>query len=119
MGNDLQYRTKTFALAIIALVKKLDGSVGDREIGKQLIRSAMLVGSNTRATFRARSSKEYIAKAKIVIEEADESAYWLELLEASSDSDKIMHNELNLLQKEAEEITAIFISLVRKEKERT
>lgn len=76
MDNDLKHRTKIFALEVIELVEKLSNSLFERELSRQLIRSAMSVGANTRAAFRGRSKREFIAKMGIVIEEVDESAFW-------------------------------------------
>lgn len=77
---ELKQRTKQFALRVMKLVGALpEDSVG-RTIGNQLIRSATSVGANYRAACRARSKAEFTAKLQIVIEEADESCYWLELI---------------------------------------
>ena len=80
MNTDLKQRTKDYALAVIRLGVTLPKSEVGRVIGRQLLRSGTSVGANTRAAFRGRSKKEFIAKLGIVIEEADESLYWLELL---------------------------------------
>jgi four helix bundle protein len=73
-------RTKRFALAVLRLVDQLPaGKVAD-VIGNQLVRSATSVAANYRASCRARSRREFIAKMGIVEEEADESQFWLEVL---------------------------------------
>lgn len=113
--KDLKDRTKKFSIRVINLVKQLDNTLGDREIGRQLIRSGMSVGANTRAAFRGRSKKEFIAKLGIVIEEADESSFWMDMLEETSSS-KINKQELNALNKEAIELTSIFVSVKQKNK---
>lgn len=82
-------------------------------IGDQLLKSGTSVGANTRASFRARSRKEYVAKLGIVIEEADESIFWLEILE-SSDIGNL--EETKKLKQEAEELTKIFVSIYQKYK---
>ena len=109
--NNLQNRTKLFSVAIVKYVQSLPQTYIAREIGRQLLRSGMSVGSNTRAAYRARSKKEFIAKLGVVIEEADESAFWLELITESE-----IHNaeEINQLHKEANELVSIFISVVKK-----
>lgn len=114
--KDLKDRTKKFSVRVIRLVKQLDNTLGDREIGRQLIRSGMSVGANTRAAFRGRSKKEFVAKLGIVIEEADESAFWMEMLEETSESSKLNKQELNTLNKEAVQLTSIFVSVVQKNK---
>ena len=79
-ADDFKKRTKQFALRILKLVEALPNTVAGRTIGGQLVRSGTSVGSNYRAACRGRSKPEFIAKLGIVEEEADESAYWLELI---------------------------------------
>lgn len=114
--KDLKDRTKKISIRVINLVKQLDNTIGDREIGRQLIRSGMSVGANTRAAFRGRSKKEFVAKLGIVIEEADKSAFWMEMLEETSGSSKLNKQELKTLNKEAIELTSIFVSVAQKNK---
>jgi four helix bundle protein len=78
--DELKQRTKQFALKVIKLVGLLPRSIEGQVIGKQLIRSATSVGANYRAACRGRSKAEFIAKLGIVEEEADETAYWFELI---------------------------------------
>ncbi|HSP45682.1 MAG TPA: four helix bundle protein [Chthoniobacterales bacterium] len=73
-------RTKQFALRIMKLVGALPRSIQGRAIGGQLMRSGTSVAANYRAACRARSKAEFIAKLGTVEEEADESAFWLELI---------------------------------------
>ncbi len=79
-ADDLKKRTKQFALRILKIVAALPNTIQGRAIGGQLVRSGTSVGSNYRASCRARSKAEFIAKLGIVEEEADESAFWLELI---------------------------------------
>ena len=79
-ADDFKKRTKQFALRILKLVEALPNTVAGRTIGGQLVRSGTSVGSNYRAACRGRSRAEFISKLGIVEEEADESAYWLELI---------------------------------------
>ena len=79
-ANELKTRTKQFGLRIIRLVESLPNTQTARVIGNQLIRSGISVGANYRAACRGRSKAEFIAKAGISIEEADESLYWMEML---------------------------------------
>ena len=108
---DLKDRTKQFALTVITLYKTLPKTVEAQVIGKQLLRAGTSVGANTRAAFRGRSKREYVAKLGIVIEEADESGFWLELL---SDSGILALPVTAPLQKEANELVSIFTSLVKR-----
>ncbi len=105
-ANNLQVRTKTFALRIIKLVNALPDNITGRTIANQLIRSGTSVGANYRAVCRSRSRNDFIAKLGIVIEEVDESAFWLELIIEA----KIMPLELiKSLLDEANELTAIMV----------
>ena len=76
----LRTRTKQFAIDAIALCERLPRSRTADVIGRQLLRSATSVGANYRAACHARSRAEFVAKLGIVEEEADESAFWMELL---------------------------------------
>lgn len=103
--EELKKRTKQFALRVIKLYKSLPKGKEVEVVGTQLLRSATSVGANYRAACRARSVADFISKITIVEEEADESAYWIELLMESA----IMKKELlNEILKEATELTAIF-----------
>lgn len=77
---DLKQRTKNFSLRVLKLVSALPDTIAGRAIGGQLIRSGTSVGSNYRSACRGRSKREFIAKLGIVEEEADESAFWMELI---------------------------------------
>jgi len=79
-ANELKKRTKLFALRILKLVDALPKSTQGRAIAGQLVRAGTSVGSNYRAACRGRSRAEFVAKLGVVEEEADESAFWLELI---------------------------------------
>lgn len=106
-SEDLKRRTKQYALRIIKLIKALPKTVEGRTIGNQLIRSGTSVGANYRAVLRARSTAEFIAKLGIIIEEADESAFWLELI---IDSQLLQKELVEPLLQETNELTAIMVS---------
>jgi four helix bundle protein len=80
MSAELTARTRRFALDTIELCSRLPKRAEYQVIGRQLLRSATSVGANYRAATRARSRADFVAKLAIVEEEADESAYWMELL---------------------------------------
>lgn len=94
-------RTKKLAIDIIQTLSPLPYSDALGIIRKQIIRSATSTAANYRAMGRARSSKERFAKLSIVIEEADETLFWLDLLDELKhvDNDKVEN-----LKKETEEI---------------
>ncbi len=105
--GDLRDRTKQFALQIVQLVEALPSSQTTAVIGKQLLRSATAVGANYRSACRSRSRADFISKITVVEEEADETAYWLELLHELHVIDE---HQFGLLWKEASELTAIFVT---------
>jgi len=109
-ANELKDRTKRFALRIMKLVDALPQSTAGWAIGKQLIRAGTSVGANYRAACRGRSKAEFAAKLGIVIEEADECGYWLELI---MDGDLLPRPQVEPLHKEANELAAIFVASVR------
>ena len=109
MDKDLKTRTKKFALEIIKLVSELPKTTAGFELGKQLLRSGTSVGANYRSSQRGRSRAEFISKLSIVQEEADESVFWLELILESGLLDQ---ERINSCLKEANELTAIFTSMV-------
>jgi four helix bundle protein len=102
--DELKARTKQFALRVIRLVDALPGDVKRRAIANQIIRSATSVAANYRAACRARSRAEFIAKIGVVEEEADETAFWLELI---IDSGIRSETQIEPLLKEAGELVAI------------
>jgi four helix bundle protein len=78
--DELKNRTKQFGLRVIRLVESLPNTKTATTTGGQLLRCGTSVGANYRAACRGRSKAEFIAKLGTVEEEADESAYWLEML---------------------------------------
>ena len=107
MSAELKERTKVFALRILKLVAALPKSPEGRIIAGQIGRSGTAVGANYRASCRARSKAEFIAKIGIVEEEADETAYWLELIAGSGMMPAV---KVAPLLQEADELTAIMAS---------
>ena len=108
--QEFKERTKNLALRAIRVVDSLPKTISAQVIGKQLLRSATSVGANYRAACRARSRADMIAKLAIVEEEADETAYWLELLVASA---IVPENKLRSLIEETEEIVAMTVASIR------
>ena len=113
--QQLRDRTKAFSIKVVRLCRSLPGRWDISELGKQLLRSGCSVAANYRACGRARSDKEFCSKLGVVVEEADESQLWLELLpEAFPKIDAALHKEL---LREAGELTAIFTASHRTAKE--
>jgi four helix bundle protein len=78
--QELRKRTKTFAVDIIRFCRTLPRTDESRQASRQLLRAGMSVGANYRSACRRRSDADFIAKLGIVIEEADEAGFWLEIL---------------------------------------
>jgi four helix bundle protein len=102
---ELKDRTKAFALRIIKMIRGLPPGMESRVIGHQLLRCGTAVAANYRAVCRARSRAEFVSKMSIVLEEADEAAFWLELI---VDAELISETRLGGLRAEANELVAIF-----------
>jgi len=102
--DELLQRTKRFGLAILRLVDRLPNTVAGRAVAGQLVRCGTSVGANYRAACRGRSKREFVAKLGVVEEEADESAYWLELI---ADSQLLDPTELRPIYAEAQSIRKI------------
>ena len=112
-NDDLIERTKQFALRVIRLFVSLPKTREAQVLGKQLLRPGTSVGANYREAHRARSQAEFAAKCGDSLREIEESAYWLELLEESG---IVPATKLKDLRAEADELTAIFVTIVTKSK---
>jgi len=108
--NKLKERCKKFALSILRLADTVPNTISGRAISSQLIRAATSVGANYRAACRGRSKADFIAKLGIVLEEADECDYWLELL---VDARLIKKEDAHLCRIEADELTAIMTANIK------
>ena len=105
--KDLTERTKKFAHRCVKLAMALPDTALGRHIQGQVIRCSTSVAANYRATCLSQSKPSFTAKLSIVLEEADESAFWLEFI---IDENLLKENMVKPLLKEAEELTAIFAS---------
>lgn len=106
--EDLTIRTRRFSVEIIKLSDTFKYSISKTIVITQLVKSGTSVGANYRAARRARSDREFVSKINIVLEEADESAYWLEIIQ------EMKWKNVDDLLKEANELTAIFVSILKK-----
>ena len=109
-SEELKNRTKKFAIRIVKLFRSLPKTEEARVIGKQVLRSGTSVAANYRAVCRARFKAEFVAKIGIVVEEADETVFWLELL---IETGILEAKLLNSLLSEAQELLAIFAASQR------
>jgi four helix bundle protein len=109
--EELKYRTKNFAVAVIKYVEALPKNKTNDVISYQIIKSATSVGANYRSACRGRSTAEFISKLNIVIEECDETTYWLEITDETNVN--IDREMLKQLHKESNELTAIFTAALK------
>ena len=106
----LKTRTRQFSLAIIDLVEKLPVTTSSKIIAYQIAKSGTSVGANYRAVCRARSDREFISKMEIVLEESDETLFWLEIIKEKQWVDVSL---VDAIWKEGNELTAIFVSSLK------
>ena len=104
-AEELKRRTFAFGLRIIQFCRTLRQSWEGRELSDQLFRAGTRVGANYRAACRARSHADFVAKLGFVVEEADESVYWLEMIGAASIANG---PQLQSLLNESQELSRIF-----------
>jgi len=110
---DLKVRTREFALRIIRRFVALPKTREAQVIGNQVLRSGTSVGANYREGTRARSRLEYATKLNVGLMELEETLNWLELLEEA----KIFSaGKLVALKSETSELSAIFVTLIKKAK---
>ena len=112
----LKERTKQFAIQTIRLCRTLPKNSESTIISRQLMRSATSVGANYRAVCRARSTPDFVSKLGIVLEETDESLFWIDLL---VDTGIASIDKVRLLRSEANELVAIFVASLKTAKHST
>jgi four helix bundle protein len=113
-AKDLRDRTKAFALQIVHMFSGLPKTTEARVLCKQVLRSGTSVGANYREAYRGRSKAEFIAKCGDSLRELEETGYWLELL---SEAGIATGDELQKLRAECDELTAIFVTILKRSKE--
>ena len=106
----MKLRTKQFAVRIVSVVRSLPRTREGDVVGKELLRSGTAVAANYRAVCRSRSQAEFISKMNVVVEEADETVFWLEFL---VDIEIVPAEKLKLLLAEGNELLAIFAASLR------
>lgn len=114
-SEQLKTRTRQYSLSIINLVEKLPVTVSSKVVAYQIAKSGTSIGANYRAVCRARSDREFIAKMEIVLEEADETLFWLEII---AEKQWIEKSVIDKIWKEGNELTAIFVSSLKTVKSR-
>ena len=104
-SDELKRRTMIFAVNALRLLDRLPQTVGSVAIARQLAKSATSIGANYRGSCNARSRAEFIAKLAVVVEESEESVYWLDLLLSAQ---LLSREHVAPLRSEAIELRAIF-----------
>jgi four helix bundle protein len=108
--EQLRQRTKSLAIRVVRVDRSLPQAKDAQVLGTQLLRSGTSVGANYRAVCRSRSKPEFVSKIGIVLEEADETVFWLELLQETG---IIAAEKIGDLLQKAKELTAIFTASQR------
>jgi len=103
--NELKQRTMQFAVRVLKFADALPNKPSGRTVAKQVARSSTPVAANYRAALRAKSRVDFINKITIVLKEADETGFWIELTELAG---LLSPKRLAALRREAEELTKIF-----------
>lgn len=112
-GTELIARTRAFALRVIEFYSGLPRTPVGQILGKQLLRSATSVGAQYREAQQAKSIADFVSKSEGALQELEECAYWLELLEASKTADSLRVKDL---YSETRQLISIFVALVRSAK---
>jgi four helix bundle protein len=112
-GRDLAQRTREFAVRVVRLDSALPKSTEAQIIGKQMLRSGTSVGAHYREACRSRSDAEFVSKIEGGLQELEETRCWLELLR---DAGSMKRDRVKGLDKEADELAAIFVTLAKQRK---
>jgi four helix bundle protein len=113
--QDLRTRTRSLALRVMHVCDALPRTRSANVIAYQLLKAGTSPGAQYREGIRSRSDAELISKMESALQELEETAYWLELLVAKG---LVSERKLGPLQKEVDEVTAIFVACVKKLKAR-
>ena len=113
--RDLKERTREFALRVVRFYAALPRTTVAQVLGKQMLRAGTSVGAHYREGVRSRSDAEFVSKLDGALQELEETCYWLELLAAEQLGSK---TDLASIAAEADELTAILVTCVKKVKAR-
>jgi four helix bundle protein len=111
---DLKLRTRDFSLAVIRFYSRLPRETSAQVLGRQLLRSDTSVGAQYREAQRAKSIADFISKSEGALQELDETAYWLELIEGAGTA---TGGAVRDLRTEADQLISIFVSLIKRAKQ--
>jgi four helix bundle protein len=110
---ELLTRTRAFAIAIVRFYSVLPRETAAQILGKQLLRSATSVGAQYREAQRAKSMADFVSKSEGALQELDETAYWLELIDGAGINSS---STVKDLRAEAEQLLSIFVAITRNAK---
>ena len=110
MDNLILKKSKAFAIRGVKLYQYLNDEKHEFVLSKQLLRSSTSIGANCREASRAQSTADFIAKLNIALKEADETAYWLELL---NETDYIDEKQFQSIYADANELIKILVSIIK------
>ncbi len=113
--NVIEEKSFDFAVRVVKLYKHLTANKKEYVLSKQLLRSGTSIGANVREAEQAQSKKDFISKMNIALKEANESVYWIELLQAT---DYINETEFQSILSDCIELRKILISIVKASKEK-
>lgn len=114
MENAIIDKSKAFAIRIVNLYKFLSNEKHEYVLSKQLLRSGTSVGANVREASRAQSKADFISKLNIALKEADETCYWIELLQ---ETDFLTVKQYDSIHEEAEEMVKLCVSIIKSTKD--
>ena len=114
--NAILDKSKAFALRIIKLYQYLCDDKREFVLSKQLLRSGTSIGANVREAVRGQSKPDFYSKLNIALKEADESAYWLELLHESNYLDE---HQFDSIYKDCNELIALLVSITKTQNKKT
>lgn len=109
-NNLILIKSKNFAVRVIRFYKFLCEEKQEYILSKQILRSGTSIGANTREASKAQSKKEFIAKMNIALKEAEETCYWLEIME---ESEIITKKEFDSIYSDSNELVAILTSIIK------
>lgn len=113
MENAILIKSKAFAIRIIKLYQYLSDEKKEFVLSKQLLRSGTSIGANCREAARAQSKADFVAKLNISLKEADETAYWLELL---NETDYLTKAQYESIYADCEELIKLLVSIIKSAK---
>jgi four helix bundle protein len=116
--EELKTRTKKYVLNMLNFIEILPNNTVGWALKGQIVRSSTSVGANYRAVCRSKSDKDFISKMETVIEEADETLFWLEIIEESKILKNVPYNKIQELKNETNQLISIFVASVKTVKNR-